>query len=203
VDAHAARVAAVHAAASPPLSVPSALQQERLWPGDDIEEEEEVGVLDRTAARAVGTAVHRILEAWPQAAAPRHQAAAARVAASAVGADPKVVERETAAILSAFARSPLAARLTSLHVLGREVPILLHEAPTAWRGTLDLLYRDGDDVVIADYKTDKDADDAALRAQYAAQLDVYARAVTRALDLPRPPRRELWLLRAGRVVTLA
>jgi hypothetical protein len=58
-------------------------------------------------------------------------------------------------------------------------------------------------VVIADYNNDKDADDAALRAQYAAQLDVYARAVTRALDLPRPPRRELWLLRAGRVVTLA
>jgi ATP-dependent exoDNAse (exonuclease V) beta subunit len=122
------------------------------------------------------------------------------VAAHAVDADPRAVERETATILTAFARSPLAARLTSVEVLGREVPILLQDGPTAWRGTLDLLYREGGEVVVADYKTDKEEDEALLRERYGGQLDVYARAVAQALRLPRLPRRELWLLRAGRVV---
>jgi ATP-dependent exoDNAse (exonuclease V) beta subunit len=194
VDAHAARLAALHAAARPPLAVPSALEQERVW----VREE---GGLARGTARAVGTAVHHVLERWPEAAAPRLQAAAARTAAAAVKAEARPVERETAAILSAFARSPLAARLAGLDVLGREVPVLLQDGPTAWRGTLDLLYRDGDEVVVADYKTDKDTDDALLRERYAGQLDVYARAVAKALNLPRLPRRELWLLRAGRIVS--
>jgi ATP-dependent exoDNAse (exonuclease V) beta subunit len=194
VDAHAARLAALHAATGPPLRVPSALEQERVWIGQE-------GGLERGTARAVGTAVHHVLERWPEAAAPRLQAAAARTAAAAVQAEARPVERETAAILSAFARSPLAARLAGLDVLGREVPVLLADGPTAWRGTLDLLYRDGEDVVVADYKTDKETDDALLRERYAGQLDVYARAVAKALNLPRLPRRELWLLRAGRVVS--
>jgi ATP-dependent exoDNAse (exonuclease V) beta subunit len=122
------------------------------------------------------------------------------VAAHAVDADPKPVEREAAAILSAFARSPLAARLASLEVLGREVPVLLQEGATAWRGTLDLLYREGEAIVVADYKTDREEDEAVLRARYAGQLEVYARAVAQALRLPDLPRRELWLLRAGRIV---
>jgi ATP-dependent exoDNAse (exonuclease V) beta subunit len=122
------------------------------------------------------------------------------VAALAVDADPKPVERETAAILAAFARSPLADRLQAVEVLGREVPLLFQDGPFAWRGTLDLLYREGDEVVVADYKTDKEEDEAVLRTRYAGQLDVYARAVAEALRLPHLPRRELWLLRAGRVV---
>ncbi|HET9299066.1 MAG TPA: 3'-5' exonuclease, partial [Candidatus Polarisedimenticolaceae bacterium] len=193
VEIHARRLSALEATALPPLSIPSHLDQERVWP-----EGEGKGL--RSTARAVGTAVHRVLEGWPEAAAPRRQAAAARVAAHAVEADPKPVERETAAILAAFGRSPLAARLQAVQVLGREVPVLLQDGPTAWRGTLDLLYRDGDEIVVADYKTDKDEDEEVLRARYAGQLDVYARAVAEALRLPRLPRRELWLLRAGRVV---
>ena len=193
VTEHAARLTIVRQAAHPPLRVPSALEQERLWPEGE-------GTRDRSTARAAGTAVHRVLEGWPSAAAPRRQAAAARVAAHAVDADPKPVEREAAAILSAFARSPLAARLASLEVLGREVPVLLQDGETAWRGTLDLLYREGEAIVVADYKTDKEEDEAVLRARYAGQLEVYARAVAQALRLPDLPRRELWLLRAGRIV---
>ncbi len=193
VATHAARLAALTEAAVPPLRIPSHLDQERIWPEGE-------GTGDRSTARAVGTAVHRVLEGWPEAAAPRRQAAAARVAAHAVEADPRPVERETAVILAAFGRSPLAARLQAVEVLGREVPVLLQDGPTAWRGTLDLLYRDGDEIVVADYKTDKDEDEEVLRARYGGQLDVYARAVAEALSLPRLPRRELWLLRAGRVV---
>ncbi|HEX5041529.1 MAG TPA: UvrD-helicase domain-containing protein [Candidatus Polarisedimenticolaceae bacterium] len=194
VAIHAARLSALGQAARPPLRVPSALELERVWP-------EGAGTGDRGTARAVGTAVHRVLEGWPEAASPRRQAAAARVAAHAVEADPRQVERETAAILSAFGRSPLAARLQAIEVLGREVPVLLQDGPAAWRGTLDLLYREGDEVVVADYKTDRDEDEVVLRARYAGQLDVYARAVAEAMRLPRLPRRELWLLRAGRVVS--
>jgi ATP-dependent exoDNAse (exonuclease V) beta subunit len=144
--------------------------------------------------------VHRVLEGWPDAQHPERQAAAARVAAHAVEADPRPVERETAAILAAFGARRWPPASPRVEVLGREVPVLLQDGPTAWRGTLDLLYRDGDEIVVADYKTDKDEDEEVLRARYAGQLDVYARAVAEALRLPRLPRRELWLLRAGRVV---
>ena len=57
--------------------------------------------------------------------------------------------------------------------------------------------------MIADYKTDAvgaGPDLDARAAAYAAQGEVYARAVRDALGLDRPPRFELWFLSADRVV---
>jgi ATP-dependent exoDNAse (exonuclease V) beta subunit len=77
-------------------------------------------------------------------------------------------------------------------------------------GALDLLYRDPEtgDLVVADYKTDRvevEGDLSALTdlvGAYAPQARLYARAVREALDLPEPPRAELWFLWAGRVVAV-
>jgi ATP-dependent exoDNAse (exonuclease V) beta subunit len=106
---------------------------------------------------------------------------------------------EADAILAAFRRTPLASRLASARVLGREVPILLAEAGAAWRGAIDLVYRDDDgSIVVADFKTDS-SDEGAL-ARYGEQVRAYARAVRRALPDERV-RAEIWMLRTGRVLS--
>ena len=72
-------------------------------------------------------------------------------------------------------------------------------------GAVDLLYRDPEsgEVVVADYKTDdtNSPEDLERRAAaYAPQGAAYVRAVQEALELKKPPRFELWFLRADRVV---
>ena len=127
----------------------------------------------------------------------------ARHAAGELGADPGEVEREARTILDTFVSSPLADLLSRVEILGREVPVLLGEGDVAWRGTLDLLYRDNDgNLVVADFKTDRDASDEALRTRYGAQLGVYRETVRRAVDRNGPPRAELWLVRSGRIVEI-
>lgn len=112
------------------------------------------------------------------------------------------------------------------HVLGREVPILATppdrtsaEASAAARapgvpvppvaflsGAIDLLYADpdGGGIVVADYKTDDIAGDEveASARLYAPQGRVYTEAIRCALGLDRPPRFELWFLRADRIVEI-
>jgi ATP-dependent helicase/nuclease subunit A len=107
---------------------------------------------------------------------------------------------EAARVLSEFESSPLAARLATLAVLGREVPMLLDEEQSRWSGAIDLLYRDADGaIVVADYKTDT-MDDGAI-ARHGEQLGVYVRAVRRAMP-GESVRAELWMLRTGRVIPL-
>ena len=60
----------------------------------------------------------------------------------------------------------------------------------------DLCQHDGQ-IVVADYKTDRDDDAVAMSERYRDQLSVYARAVKQALELDSEPRSELWLLRSG------
>jgi ATP-dependent exoDNAse (exonuclease V) beta subunit len=116
-------------------------------------------------------------------------------------------------------------------LLARELPVLLPgaadpgasspkpgslsfpapDAPVGYTaGAIDLLYRDPESgqTVVADFKTDAvaaDASDAELlrhAERYRAQLERYGWAVAQALELPRPPRLELWFLAAGRVAAL-
>jgi hypothetical protein len=80
--------------------------------------------------------------------------------------------------------------------------LLRDEDGTCWRGSIDLVYRDGDDYVIADYKTDRTSDENVLRERYTGQLSVYARALREALDLAESPRAELWMLRHGQRIVV-
>ncbi|HEX2253444.1 MAG TPA: UvrD-helicase domain-containing protein, partial [Thermoanaerobaculia bacterium] len=185
------------------------------------------GALDREAAMAVGTAIHRALELLEPAAEPT--AELARLDAALPSWVEEALGRSAAArgeavaearrLLAQVAGGRLLARLRAIGsgILARELPVLLppeaagvvpgHPAPVGFvAGAIDLLYRDPatGELVVADYKTDA-VDEAALAARaeiYRPQGTLYARAVRDALSLPRAPRAELWFLRADRVVVL-
>jgi ATP-dependent helicase/nuclease subunit A len=174
------------------------------------------------AARAVGTAVHRALEGMDFAAEPGAELVRCEPALrSALGALLPVDEVESAlvaarAVLTRVVENGLHAELRARapRILARELPVLIAgrvdggpEDPIgAFTGVIDLLYRDAKsgDLVVADYKTD-DVTGAAVaeRARsYAEQGRIYVEALRRALGLARPPRFELWFLRAGRIETV-
>ncbi|HEX6851434.1 MAG TPA: UvrD-helicase domain-containing protein [Candidatus Polarisedimenticolaceae bacterium] len=164
------------------LRSPSALA------GEPDPESDDTSPLRRDLARAVGVAVHRALE---------RRAAGGVLAVR--DTDPEV-EREARAILEGFEDSPFARRMAEVDVLARELPILLRDdAGVVWRGRADLVVKErGGAIAVVDYKTDAEVEGA--EARYRGQIAVYARAVAAALRLPEPPRAELWLLRAGRIV---
>jgi ATP-dependent helicase/nuclease subunit A len=135
--------------------------------------------VDADLARAVGIAVHEHLAGMV---IPSRRAEAVGAMAT------EIIER--------FEGSPLASRLASMEVLGREIPILLHDAAgSLWRGSIDLLARDPDGtLVVVDYKTDAEAEGAIER--HRAQLSVYAESVHKSVPGCRV-RAEVWMLRHG------
>jgi ATP-dependent exoDNAse (exonuclease V) beta subunit len=166
-------IAAVAALAAPPFLSPSDV-------GDSVEAATAVpGATEPERARTVGRIVHAKL-------------------AGLTTPDAGDAREEVESVLRSFQASPLAARLATLTVLGREVPLLFAEEGKRWRGAIDLLYRDPDGViVVVDYKTDASDEGAVLR--HGEQLGVYVRAVRRAMPGERV-RAELWMLRTGRVL---
>jgi ATP-dependent helicase/nuclease subunit A len=183
------------------------------------------GALDREAAMAAGGAIHRALEEWNLEADPRDELARQRVRLPAYLAplargealDQALVRAEE--LLDRFGGSRLLERLRELKdvIVARELPVLLpprstngasgsaHAPVGVVTGAVDLVYRDPATglVVIADFKTDEVDDPAEIErraAVYAPQGATYVRALQEALDLAKPPRFELWFLRADRVV---
>jgi ATP-dependent exoDNAse (exonuclease V) beta subunit len=170
-------------------------------------------------ARARGVALHRALEL---AAAGSVAEEAARIAYLEVR--PAAAPGELAALaadLRALGGSAIWRRLREIEVdvLARELPLAVAPETNAaddpidgFLGTLDLLYRDAESgaLVVADFKSDPIAGEGTERvaaivakvARYAPQLALYGRAVQQALDLPAPPRLELWLLAADRIVAI-
>jgi ATP-dependent exoDNAse (exonuclease V) beta subunit len=86
------------------------------------------------------------------------RAAPVRAAASAAAADPAVVYREL------------------------PIGVLIDDIVVS--GAIDLLYRDGGEWVVVDYKTDRGADDGVLRERYTPQGAAYAVAVETATGGP-------------------
>jgi len=194
------------AAARPPLARPSGLSEadeEHASPGGDADESLPArAAANRELARALGTALHDVLERWsfksPAAARALLRAAVARAARLTSVSEEALLTRAGAA-LDALLASGLPAALARVDVVGRELPLLFEDADgTRWNGTIDLLYRDPADgrLVVADYKSDA-APDPADRARYARQLAVYARGVARLFPDELPPAAELIWLRTG------
>jgi ATP-dependent helicase/nuclease subunit A len=171
-------------------------------------------------ARAVGTAVHRVLEEFdletePEAEVERRSDALEGELSVLV--EPENLEAAVAnarSLLDAIVAGPLFPKLRSLagSVVARELSVLAppqaDAGPAGYvSGTIDLLYRDPDsgELVVADYKTDRVPAEAALTEHgraYAHQGDAYRRAVREALALGYTPRFELWYLRHGEIVKL-
>jgi ATP-dependent exoDNAse (exonuclease V) beta subunit len=210
IAAYEAAVAALRAGSRAPLRAPSGLDAEGEQPGTGEDAADaRIRPRSRDLARAAGIALHRALRTWDGEDEAALRAGVARGAREAALAEDVALDElapEAAGILEAFLRSPLADLFHRVEKLGREVPLLLAgttPADPVWRGSLDLLYRDADGrLVVADYKTDREDDPDELARRYGGRLGIYVQAVARALEPPRPPRAELWMLRTGRRVEL-
>jgi ATP-dependent helicase/nuclease subunit A len=168
-------------------------------------------------ARAVGTAIHRALEDFDLDAEPAAEIARQRDALEPTlqcllaGEALEQALAEARALLERFASGPLFAKLLGLaeRVIARELPVLVppqaDRAPVTYlSGAIDLVYRDPEteELVVADYKTDRVEDRAALNQRtqvYATQGAVYQRALEQAFGLSYTPRFELWYLSRGEV----
>ncbi len=175
-------------------------------------------------ARRRGLILHRALELAPLA---NRDPAAWRRASMIAGFGTIDDDQRTAldGELDALLGSALWGRLRALEsrVVARELPLLVARQVTdqiedpepgagsaldGHVGTLDLLYLDpeGDQLVIADFKSDALADESEVEgriAAYRSQLGLYGRAVRDALGLVETPRLELWLLGLDRIVVVA
>jgi ATP-dependent exoDNAse (exonuclease V) beta subunit len=176
-----------------------------------------------SVAAAAGTAIHRILEDFDLAQPLEVELARQRERLSDLVAS-QVAEPERAAaqaraleLLQRLSSGSLLERLSGLggRVVARELPLLIppgdseqsgEAGPVGFAaGSVDLLYRDphSDELVVADYKTDRVEDEAELQArveEHRAQGAVYVHAIREALDLSKLPRFELWFVWADRVV---
>jgi len=163
-------------------------------------------------ARAVGTAIHHVLEEFDFAADQQAELARQRAALETLLADgPPAALEGARELLERIAQGKLFARLRGLagQILHRELPVLVPPeagaGPAGYvSGVVDLVYRDAasGELVIADYKTDR-LDEAGARdrsAAYREQGAVYQRALRDGLGLSYTPRFELWYLRADECV---
>jgi ATP-dependent helicase/nuclease subunit A len=209
VEAYTSAVDSMKAAAMPLFRAPSGLSDEGETGLRPHERESALRPVDggRDLGKAVGLLLHRWLEQWDG--QEGHELrdtfrALARSVAAATGVDVRALELEGHEIRDSFLGGPLAHRFRAVHHVGRELPILLRDADCAiYRGSIDLVYTDeAGDLVVADFKTDRQTDEAALRERYREQLRVYATAVQHASDLLFLPRAELWSLRTGQLIRI-
>ncbi len=128
----------------------------------------------RARALALGSAVHAVMELCDLADESSLTAIAGAVAREAGWPDLAARAAELAGVC--WRAAPVRAAAASPEVY-RELPIgaLLNGAVVS--GAVDLLYRDGDEWVIVDYKTDRGADAGVLRERYTPQGAAYAVAV--------------------------
>ncbi|MBI5677266.1 MAG: UvrD-helicase domain-containing protein, partial [Planctomycetes bacterium] len=115
--------------------------------------------------------------------------------------DIEFIKAEVLKILSGFIDSEAYKELQNAQILGREIPILLKWSGQIMRGTIDILYKIDDRIIIADYKTDHIAiaELPAMAEKYRHQKDVYVEAIKRCLNIDNPEFK-LIFLRLGMAV---
>jgi CRISPR/Cas system-associated exonuclease Cas4 (RecB family) len=111
----------------------------------------------------------------------------------------EVVESAEARELAArFRSSDLGRRAQSASRIEREFDFLFETEDVIVRGQIDLWFEDGGELVIVDYKTDRDESGS---DGYALQLRLYALALERYAGR-RPDRAVLYYLRSNRIVEI-
>lgn len=117
--------------------------------------------------------------------------------------DTELIKAEVIKILSDFIDSEAYEELQNAEILGREIPILLRWDRQIMRGTIDVLYKIGNRIIIADYKTDHVKLDElpAKASKYKHQKEVYVEAVKRCLQIDNPEFK-LVFLRVGKAVSI-
>ena len=117
--------------------------------------------------------------------------------------DIELIKAEVIKILSNFIDSEAYKELQDAQILGREIPILLKWNGQIMRGTIDVLYKTDNRLIIADYKTDhvKPSDLQARAEKYQHQKEVYIEAVKRCLKIDNPEFK-LIFLRLGKSISI-
>ena len=113
------------------------------------------------------------------------------------------IKAEVIKILSDFIDSEAYKELQNAQILGREIPILLKWNGQIMRGTIDILYKTDNRLIVADYKTDhvKPSDLQARAEKYQRQKEVYIEAVKRCLNIDNPEFK-LIFIRVGKAVSI-
>jgi ATP-dependent exoDNAse (exonuclease V) beta subunit len=194
VRAHAAwqqrRATALIAGALPSVTVQSVTE------AASMAEDETCAVARTDVDRAVrpggtrfGRLVHAVLAAIDLRGGdvPRLAAAQARL----IGASDAEVAAAVTAVRAALAH-PLLVRAAAATEVRREAPIVLADAGGTIEGVLDLAFLEGDAWTVVDFKTDAELGEsigerlepARAIARYAAQVRLYAAAITAATGLP-------------------
>jgi len=177
------RSAAIEQGARPSLRVDTATA--RSLPavaGEPVElAAVEIRDFSRPRGRRFGSLVHAVLAETDLRAGPEAVGGVARAQARLVGATPEEVDAAARAALAALAH-PLLRRAAAAVDCRREEPVVHRlEDGTLLEGVVDLAFREGGEWVIVDFKTDARPDS---HPQYAAQLQLYCRAITAATGLP-------------------
>ena len=69
------------------------------------------------------------------------------------------------------------------------------------QGVIDLLFREKDgSLILVDYKTDKDTDEARVKDRYSIQLELYTEAIAAAMNGAQVAKRYLYMLHDGKVI---
>jgi ATP-dependent exoDNAse (exonuclease V) beta subunit len=132
----------------------------------------------RPHGKRFGTLVHAVLGTVPLAATEAQVRDLARVYARVVGASDEELASAIESVVSAL-EHPLLARARGAKEVRRESPVMVRTGERELlEGVLDLAFCEGDVWTIVDFKTDVEIE--GRRAQYAAQVDAYARAVAAA-----------------------
>jgi len=133
----------------------------------------------RAGALALGSAVHRVMELCDlddEASIARHAAAAASEVDR-----PDLAARAGELALACWRSDPVrraaAVAAADPEAVHRELPVGVFVDGVVVSGAVDLLYRDGGEWVVVDYKTDRAADAEVLLDRYRPQGAVYAVAV--------------------------
>jgi len=171
------KIAAIEEAACPSLRVDTATARSISASAGEAVELASVEIRDfsRPRGRRFGSLVHAVLAAIDLRAGPGAVAGVARAQARLVGATPEEIDAAARAASAALAH-PLLRRAATAAECRREEPVVHRlEDGTLLEGVVDLAFREGGEWVIVDFKTDARPDS---HPQYAAQLQLYCRAIT-------------------------
>jgi ATP-dependent exoDNAse (exonuclease V) beta subunit len=211
--AHSPEVVEPHAIARPETPVVSAtalahfdacprryfLKNVVRWPvapsstheSDADERREEILAEDAELSAAAGPRAELELFPAPESAARAEEAGGAEFGTvvhallaglDAPEADPEVLEAARA-LAAQFERSALGQKATRAARVGRETDVLFEFEGLLVRGVIDLWFEDDGELVLVDYKTDRQIS-AERQAEYATQLALYTVALERALGRP-------------------
>ena len=106
---------------------------------------------------------------------------------------------EAAELIARFRESDLGKRAESAQRIEREFDFMIEIEDVIVRGQIDLWFEEGGELILVDYKTDRDESSG---SSYALQLQLYALALARYAGR-RPDRAVLYYLRSNRAIDIS